>query len=113
MSTPKWKKDLRQKQHAEAKTRREFEKKYGLNTKPKKTEQSFVPLTVSKPYIRETREIPSLSTSNRLPTGACPPPERKVYTGTLIKGIATMHKSNAVPIISDEHAKEIARMRRG
>jgi len=34
------------------------------------------------------------------------------YTGTLIKGIATMHKSNAVPVIDDQHAKDIARMRR-
>lgn len=35
------------------------------------------------------------------------------YTGTLIKGIATMHKSNAVPIINEEQAHEVARMRRG
>ena len=35
------------------------------------------------------------------------------YTGTLIKGIATMHKSNAVPIIDQEQATEISRMRRG
>jgi len=35
------------------------------------------------------------------------------YTGTLIKGIATMHKSNAVPVIDEQHAKDIARMRRG
>ena len=39
--------------------------------------------------------------------------EPQKYTGTLIKGIATMHKSNAVPVIDDEQAKEIARMRRG
>jgi len=39
--------------------------------------------------------------------------EKKEYTGTLIKGIATMHKSNAVPIINDEEAKDISRMRRG
>jgi len=39
--------------------------------------------------------------------------EPNTYTGTLIKGIATMHKSNAVPIISDEQAVEVARMRRG
>ena len=37
----------------------------------------------------------------------------KVYTGTKIKGIATMHKSNAVPVFSDEEAVEISRMRRG
>jgi len=36
----------------------------------------------------------------------------KVYTGTKVKGIATMHKSNAVPIFSDEEAVDIAHMRR-
>ena len=39
--------------------------------------------------------------------------KEKVYTGTLIKGIATMHKSNAVPIMNDEQAIEVATMRRG
>lgn len=34
------------------------------------------------------------------------------YTGTLVKGISTMHKSNAVPIINEQEAKDIARMRR-
>lgn len=35
-----------------------------------------------------------------------------VYTGTLIKGIATMHKSNAVPVINKEQATDISNMRR-
>jgi hypothetical protein len=39
--------------------------------------------------------------------------KEKVYTGTLIKGVATMHKSNAVPVINQEQAEEISRMRRG
>jgi len=30
----------------------------------------------------------------------------------LVKGISTMHKSNAVPIINEEQAKEHANMRR-
>ena len=38
--------------------------------------------------------------------------ESMKYTGTLVKGIATMHKSNAVPVIDDQHAIDIARMRR-
>ena len=38
--------------------------------------------------------------------------ESPKYTCTLIKGIGTMHKSNAVPIFSDEQAVEIAKMRR-
>jgi len=43
----------------------------------------------------------------------CAAPEKKEYTGTLVKGIATMHKSNAVPVIDQEQATDIANMRRG
>ena len=39
--------------------------------------------------------------------------ESLMYTGTLVKGIATMHKSNAVPVIDEEQMKDISRMRRG
>lgn len=42
-------------------------------------------------------------------TDAITPPK---YTGTLIKGIAVMHKSNAVPIIEDADAVAVASMRR-
>lgn len=34
------------------------------------------------------------------------------YTGNLIIGIAIMHKSNAVPILNEQAAKEVASMRR-
>jgi hypothetical protein len=30
----------------------------------------------------------------------------------MVKGIATMHKSNAVPVFTDEQAVDISRMRR-
>jgi hypothetical protein len=36
----------------------------------------------------------------------------KQYTGTMVKGIATMHKSNAVPVFSDQEAVDISKMRR-
>lgn len=39
--------------------------------------------------------------------------KEQVYTGTLIKGISVLHKSNAVPVINDEQILEIAKMRRG
>jgi hypothetical protein len=51
---------------------------------------------------------PSLSTG----LGIAARPEDKVYTGTKVKGIGTMHKSNAVPIFSDDEAIDISRMRR-
>lgn len=43
---------------------------------------------------------------------ACSKKEPMKYTGTLIKGIATMHKSNAVPVIDQQQAEDISRMRR-
>jgi len=53
--------------------------------------------------------IPSLNTG----AGIAPKAPVPVYTGTKVKGIGTMHKSNAVPIFSDEEAVEISTMRRG
>ena len=55
-----------------------------------------------------THHIPSVNTGG---TATLAP--AKVYTGTKVKGIATMHKSNAVPVFSDEEAVEISKMRRG
>jgi hypothetical protein len=52
--------------------------------------------------------IPSLDTG----LGTTAKKAAPVYTGTKIKGIGTMHKSNAVPIFSDTEAKEISSMRR-
>ena len=39
-------------------------------------------------------------------------PDAKKYTGTLVKGIATMHKSNATPVINQQEMIDIANMRR-
>ena len=55
-----------------------------------------------------THHIPSVNTGGNATLAPA-----KVYTGTKVKGIATMHKSNAVPVFSDEEAVEISRMRRG
>lgn len=76
--------------------------------KPRKRE--FVPMT-SNPsgYVRETKHIPSRGDG----IGVALKKESQKYTGTLIKGIATMHKSNAVPVINREQAVEISNMRRG
>jgi hypothetical protein len=55
-----------------------------------------------------TAHIPSLGTGG----GVAALAPAKMYTGTKVKGIATMHKSNAVPVFSDEEAVDISRMRR-
>lgn len=46
-------------------------------------------------------------------TGACSTKQTPTYTGSKIIGIGTMHKSNLVPIFSDDEAKDISKMRRG
>ncbi len=70
------------------------------------------PLPRSKPVYRETERIPSLPMSTEGMQNACAKREPNRYTGTLIKGIGTMHKSNAVPVINDEQARDISSMRR-
>ena len=66
---------------------------------------------LSTPAGRSTgHEIASLDTGHM---GAVRTKEIPQYTGTKIIGIGTMHKSNAVPIFSDEQAVEISKMRRG
>ena len=73
---------------------------------PKKQKLDYK-LTV--PAERSTKHIPSRDTGLGNATLA----PAKVYTGTKVKGIATMHKSNAVPVFSDEEAIDISKMRRG
>ena len=63
----------------------------------------------TKTYRRETKYYPSFGDG----VGVATKVESQKYTGTLIKGIATMHKSNAVPILNKEQAIEISNMRRG
>lgn len=84
-------------------------KKYDTKTTVRKDQPLSATYSLGKPACRETPKIPSLPFT----AGVCAKKENPVYTGTAIKGIGTMHKSNAIPIFSDEQAIEIATMRRG
>lgn len=77
------------------------------NVSKKITKKSFTPPVSVR---RDTGpRIPSLDTGH---TGAVTVKAPMQYTGTKVKGIGTMHKSNAVPIFTDDEAKDIAHMRR-
>ena len=73
---------------------------------------SFDPKSVPKltiPPGRDVKQYPSMVT----PGGSATKPVKgNVYTGTAMKGIGTLHKSNAVPIFSNEEAIDQANMRR-
>lgn len=73
-----------------------------------KAEPKFTTYTAPKTYRRDTPNFPSHGTG----VGTAVRAPDKVYTGTKVKGIGTMHKSNAVPIFSDEDAVAISKMRR-
>jgi hypothetical protein len=84
------------------------------------------------PFIPETKIIPrSNVASNKEQTpvsklgnetkskdakiwvkGPCSSKPSPVYTGSKMIGIAQMHKSNAVPVFTDDEAKDISKMRR-
>lgn len=74
---------------------------------PKSQDLSSV-YSLGIPAGRETPKIPSLNSGKY----DCFKKDVSVYTGDKIKGIGTMHKSNAVPIFSNEEAEDIAKMRR-
>ena len=65
---------------------------------------------LTTPPGRETPRLPSRGAADHSGSTA---PVNKVYTGTKVLGIATMHKSNAVPVFAAEEAVEISKMRRG
>ena len=66
--------------------------------------------TLSAPPGRATsNHIPSRDTGH---SGAVKSKDIPQYTGTKMLGIGTLHKSNGVPIFSDQEAKDISSMRR-
>lgn len=57
---------------------------------------------------------PTIPTSDVIPGGSTAQKERQIYSGERrLLGIATMHKSNMVPVFDSKDAKDIAKMRRG
>ncbi len=81
---------------------------------------TFTPMPQQQSAYRETKHYPSAmeeqmkqGTFNSECMSKGTKKEPMKYTGDLITGIATMHKSNAVPVMKGtDQAKDIARMRR-
>lgn len=92
---------------------KELQAKWGVEAEEKKRKRAMAQPTLtyklSTPPGRTTsHNIPSRNTGDGI---ASSKPVQQ-YTGTKMKGIGVMHKSNSVPIFSDEEAVAIATMRR-
>jgi hypothetical protein len=79
----------------------------------KQGKSNYTPRVVKSPlettsYIRPS---PPVNSGNGVGNGFVKP--ANVYTGGNLLGIATMHKSNMVPVFSQSDAEEISKMRRG
>jgi hypothetical protein len=93
---------------------KDMQKRWGVEADEKKRRRALAaePLVYSLPTPvgrTNTHHIKSLDTGHSGPVSSKPNPQ---YTGTKILGIGTMHKSNAVPVFSDEEAVSISSMRR-
>lgn len=95
---------------------KELQKKWEVEAETKKRNRALTAPPLSSTYSlripegrNTTAHIKSVDTGMACATKK----EPQKYTGTLIKGIATMHKSNAVPVLNDQDAIDISRMRRG
>lgn len=92
----------------------DLQKRWGVEQGLKKQKRAMAaePLiySLSTPVGRtNTHHIKSLDTGHSGPVSSKPSPK---YTGSEIKGISQMAKSNAVPVFNNDHIIEIARMRR-
>ena len=89
-----------------------LQKKWGVEAEEKKRKRALTSATW-KPDAQSYRgsDQPKIASVD---TGwiPCTKGTDKVYTGDKIKGIGTMHKSNAVPVFSDQEAIDISSMRR-
>lgn len=91
---------------------------YGHGKKEKKKDNTNRTAMPNKPNvpIRNCQEIPQqtkrLGTRAVVDHGGCTKKPAPVYTGSEMVGIATMHKSNMVPIFSSKEAEDISKMRR-
>jgi hypothetical protein len=83
-------------------------KKYEPKKVIKSPAKESLSYSLSTPPGRETKRYGSRDTG-----GYATKKEVLKYTGTKMLGIGTLHKSNAVPVFSDDEPKEMARMRRG
>lgn len=93
---------------------KELQKKWSVEVEDKKRKRALSAEPLSGNYsltIPEGRNTTSHLNSVNTGGNALLKPS-PVYTGTKVKGIATMHKSNAVPVFSDEEAADISKMRR-
>jgi hypothetical protein len=73
--------------------------------------QEFKQYVPSRSYVRDVKIVPSFSKFSTN-SDATAKAETKKYSGDYITGLATLHKSNIVPVGKDDNPIDYATMRR-
>jgi len=92
---------------------KELQKKWGVEQEEKKRKRALSQPTLTYKLSAPVGRSTSTHIPSRVTAGHSTASVHKVYTGTKVLGIATLHKSNAVPVFSQEEAVDISKMRRG
>lgn len=110
MSTPRRVKELRMEAHQQQKKDRERRRLFSVSTSKKK---EFIPYVPKQIYRKNEQEYAS-AVSNKCEhsASATAKPSRTEYSGDYVTGIATMHKSNLVPVGRGDNPENYATMRR-
>ena len=92
---------------------KDLQNKWGVEQEENKRRRAMraetLQYSLTVPEGRSTKHIPSRNTGE---AGAVTYKESPQYTGTKMLGVGQLHKSNAVPVFSNEEVVDIARMRR-
>ena len=92
----------------------DLQKKWGVEQEERKRKRAMAAPVWNQPApTHRGANDPKPKSLSTWTTGAVSSKPSPQYTGSRILGIGTLHKSNAVPVFSNEEAIDISRMRRG
>lgn len=91
---------------------KDIQKRWGIEEEAKKKNRAMAaPEWKPEPLRYRGSDQPRIPSKHSWEN--CTKAPERVYTGDKMLGIATMHKSNSVPVFSTEEAENISKMRRG
>jgi hypothetical protein len=92
---------------------KELQKKWDVDADDRRRKRAMAAEPLNYKLTTPVGRTTTANLPSRVTPGGSTAPVHKVYTGDKVLGIATMHKSNAVPVFRAEDAVEISKMRRG
>ena len=115
MSTPKWLKEKKIEAQRKASIEKKYKELFAINPRKNKGEfKVYEPKTTYAYIASKLQHFPSFTEkANAVQlSNSCAKVPRMQYSGDYIIGIATMHKSNLVPIGRGDNPEHYATMRR-